>query len=71
MSREIVSIIQINPLNPQDEQNKNTDRQITITGAPEAQWKSQYYIYEKLRQDGLILFELWQIHPIFVQRLCG
>jgi len=44
--------VKINPLNPQDEQSKNGDREITITGTPEAQWKSQYYIYDKLRQDG-------------------
>lgn len=33
---------------------------MTITGTPEAQWKSQYYIYDKIRQEGmtLILFFL-------------
>ena len=25
---------------------------MTITGTPEAQWKSQYYIYDKIRQEG-------------------
>jgi len=50
----LLSKFKINPLNPQDEQSKNGDREITITGTPEAQWKSQYYIYDKLRQDGRI-----------------
>ena len=26
---------------------------MTITGTPEAQWKSQYYIYDRIRQEGL------------------
>lgn len=31
---------------------------MTITGTPEAQWKSQYYIYDKIRQEGWIIFSL-------------
>jgi len=43
-------------LSPQEDQNKIIDRQVTITGTPEAQWKSQYYIYDKIRQEGRIFF---------------
>jgi len=43
-------------LSPQEDQNKIIDRQVTITGTPEAQWKSQYYIYDKIRQEGHIFF---------------
>jgi hypothetical protein len=45
--------VQINPASSDDDQNKIIDRQVTITGTPEAQWKSQYYIYDKIRQEGL------------------
>ena len=31
------------------------ERQVTITGTPEAQWKSQYYIYDKIRQEGCLI----------------
>ncbi|UJR10444.1 hypothetical protein I4U23_014648 [Adineta vaga] len=44
--------VKINPPNPDEDQNKIVDRQVTITGTPEAQWKSQYYIYDKIRQEG-------------------
>ena len=27
-------------------------RKVTVTGNPEAQWKAQYLIYEKLREEG-------------------
>jgi hypothetical protein len=43
-------------LSPHEDQNKIIDRQVTITGTPEAQWKSQYYIYDKIRQEGYIYF---------------
>ncbi|CAF1121741.1 unnamed protein product [Adineta steineri] len=46
------AIVKISPPNPQEDQNKIVDRQVTISGTPEAQWKSQYYIYDKIRQEG-------------------
>jgi insulin-like growth factor 2 mRNA-binding protein 1 len=39
-------------LSPNEDQTKTIDRQVTISGTPEAQWKSQYYIYDKIRQEG-------------------
>ena len=27
-------------------------RKVTVVGSPEAQWKAQYLIYEKLREEG-------------------
>ncbi|CAF0833533.1 unnamed protein product [Adineta steineri] len=44
--------VKINPPSSDEDQNKIVDRQVTITGTPEAQWKSQYYIYDKIRQEG-------------------
>ncbi|CAF2375544.1 unnamed protein product [Rotaria sp. Silwood2] len=44
--------VKINPINQDEDQNKIIERQVTITGTPEAQWKSQYYIYDKIRQEG-------------------
>ncbi|CAF3385033.1 unnamed protein product [Rotaria sp. Silwood1] len=44
--------VKISPLSPHEDQNKIIDRQVTISGTPEAQWKSQYYIYDKIRQEG-------------------
>ncbi|UJR35485.1 hypothetical protein I4U23_028240 [Adineta vaga] len=44
--------VKISPQSPHEDQNKIVDRQVTITGTPEAQWKSQYYIYDKIRQEG-------------------
>lgn len=29
-----------------------TERKVTIVGSPEAQWKAQYLIFEKLREEG-------------------
>lgn len=56
----------MNPLSPDEDQNKILDRQVTITGTPEAQWKSQYYIYDKIRQEGSILFSLFRYVKLFV-----
>ncbi|CAB3225312.1 unnamed protein product [Arctia plantaginis] len=37
-----------NPSNPQQE------RKVTIVGSPEAQWKAQYLIFEKMREEGFM-----------------
>ena len=29
-----------------------TDRKVCVVGSPESQWKAQYLIYEKLREDA-------------------
>ncbi|CAF0864069.1 unnamed protein product [Adineta ricciae] len=44
--------VKISQQSPHEDQNKIVDRQVTISGTPEAQWKSQYYIYDKIRQEG-------------------
>ncbi|XP_033104087.1 insulin-like growth factor 2 mRNA-binding protein 3 [Anneissia japonica] len=30
----------------------NTERKVTVIGSPEAQWKAQFYIYDKIRREG-------------------
>ena len=37
---------------PQQQQQPQHDRKVTIVGGPEAQWKAQYLIFEKLREEG-------------------
>lgn len=44
--------VKVSPVNPDEDQSKIVDREIVICGTPEAQWKSQYYIFEKLRLEG-------------------
>jgi len=44
--------VKVAPISPDEDQNKIIDRQVSITGTPEAQWKAQYYIYDKIRQEG-------------------
>lgn len=33
-------------------QENKYERKVTITGSPEAQWKAQYLIFEKMREEG-------------------
>jgi hypothetical protein len=33
-------------------QHSEAQRRVTIVGGPEAQWKAQYLIFEKLREEG-------------------
>ena len=33
-------------------ENLAGQRRVTILGAPEAQWKAQYLIFQKLREEG-------------------
>lgn len=39
-------------MNTDDDQTKNVEREIVISGTPEAQWRSQYYIFDKISQEG-------------------
>ncbi|XP_014668900.1 PREDICTED: insulin-like growth factor 2 mRNA-binding protein 2 isoform X2 [Priapulus caudatus] len=32
--------------------DRSGERQVTITGTPESQWKAQYYIFDKVRTEG-------------------
>ena len=29
------------------------ERMVTVTGTPEAQWGAQFYIYDKIRSEGI------------------
>lgn len=42
--------MKITPLSP-EESKTAVERQVVIVGTPESQWKAQYYIYEKIRQE--------------------
>ena len=42
--------VKITPLSP-EESKTVVERQVLIVGSPDAQWKAQYYIYEKIRQE--------------------
>lgn len=45
-----VKIAPIDAERPAD--SPQTERKVTIVGSPEAQWKAQYLIFEKLREEG-------------------
>jgi len=42
--------VKITPLTP-EESKTVLERQVVIVGTPDSQWKAQYYIYEKIRQE--------------------
>ena len=42
--------VKITPLTP-EESKVAVERQVVIIGTPESQWKAQYYIYDKIRQE--------------------
>lgn len=42
--------VKITPLSP-EESKTALERQVVIVGTPDSQWKAQYYIYEKIRQE--------------------
>lgn len=46
-----VKIAPIDESKPQEAQN---ERRVTIVGSPEAQWKAQYLIFEKMREEGFV-----------------
>ncbi|KAJ8982520.1 hypothetical protein NQ317_018561 [Molorchus minor] len=46
-----VKIAPIDESKPQETQN---ERRVTIVGSPEAQWKAQYLIFEKMREEGFV-----------------
>lgn len=46
-----VKIAAIDQDKPQDTQ---TERKVTIVGSPESQWKAQYLIFEKMREEGFV-----------------
>jgi insulin-like growth factor 2 mRNA-binding protein 1 len=46
------SSVKIAPLNKDEPVDHATERKVTIIGTPEAQWKAQFLIFEKLREEG-------------------
>ncbi|GAB0099763.1 insulin-like growth factor 2 mRNA-binding protein 1 [Sergentomyia squamirostris] len=46
--------VKIAPLEADKPQDQQTERKVTIVGTPEAQWKAQYLIFEKMREEGFV-----------------
>ncbi|KAK5645814.1 hypothetical protein RI129_004278 [Pyrocoelia pectoralis] len=46
--------VKIAPLDESKPQDTQTERKVTIVGSPEAQWKAQYLIFEKMREEGFV-----------------
>lgn len=47
--------IKIAPLDETKLYNNRQERKVTVIGPPEAQWKAQYLIFEKMREEGFIV----------------
>lgn len=47
--------VKIAPLEESNFQENRQERTVTITGSPEAQWKAQYQIFEKMREEGFVI----------------
>lgn len=46
--------VKIAPLEADKPIEQQTERRVTIVGSPEAQWKAQYLIFEKMREEGFV-----------------
>nr|CAD7400122.1 unnamed protein product [Timema cristinae] len=46
--------VKIAPLEQDKPQEQQTERKVTIVGSPESQWKAQYLIFEKMREEGFV-----------------
>lgn len=46
--------VKIAPLENDKPAEQQTERKVTIVGTPEAQWKAQYLIFEKMREEGFV-----------------
>lgn len=44
--------VKIAPLEADKPVEQQPERKVTIVGSPEAQWKAQYLIFEKMREEG-------------------
>lgn len=44
--------MKIAPLEAEKPIEQQPERKVTIIGSPEAQWKAQYLIFEKMREEG-------------------
>ncbi|XP_055302238.1 insulin-like growth factor 2 mRNA-binding protein 1 isoform X3 [Sitodiplosis mosellana] len=48
------SSVKIAPLEAEKPIEQQPERKVTIIGSPEAQWKAQYLIFEKMREEGFV-----------------
>lgn len=48
------SSVKIAPLEADKPIEQQPERKVTIIGSPEAQWKAQYLIFEKMREEGFV-----------------
>ncbi|XP_066255130.1 insulin-like growth factor 2 mRNA-binding protein 1 [Euwallacea similis] len=46
--------VKIAPLDETKPQEAANERRVTVVGTPEAQWKAQYLIFEKMREEGFV-----------------
>jgi len=46
--------VKIAPLEADKPVEQQAERKVTIVGSPEAQWKAQYLIFEKMREEGFV-----------------
>ncbi|KAH0947459.1 hypothetical protein HN011_006436 [Eciton burchellii] len=46
--------VKIAPLEQDKPAEQQTERKVTIIGSPESQWKAQYLIFEKMREEGYV-----------------
>ncbi|XP_075213249.1 IGF-II mRNA-binding protein isoform X3 [Lycorma delicatula] len=46
--------VKIAPLDSDKADTQPPERKVTIVGSPEAQWKAQYLIFEKMREEGFV-----------------
>ncbi|XP_043289043.1 insulin-like growth factor 2 mRNA-binding protein 1 isoform X2 [Venturia canescens] len=46
--------VKIAPLEQDKPADQPTERKVTIVGSPESQWKAQYLIFEKMREEGFV-----------------
>ncbi|XP_033239091.1 insulin-like growth factor 2 mRNA-binding protein 1 isoform X3 [Drosophila pseudoobscura] len=46
--------LKIAPLDADKPLDQQTERKVTIVGTPEGQWKAQYMIFEKMREEGFM-----------------
>jgi insulin-like growth factor 2 mRNA-binding protein 1 len=53
-SRASVKIAPLEQEKQGENQNAQQERKVTIVGSPEAQWKAQFLIFEKMREEGFM-----------------
>lgn len=46
--------MKIAPLEQDKPAEQQSERKVTIIGSPESQWKAQYLIFEKMREEGFV-----------------